>query len=323
MAAGLVATSPGSGIAAAQTGDCSPGSSWPSANSSLASQVMTLINQHRAGLGEGQLSTSPALTASAVWKARHMAAFNYFAHDDAGPPTTTTPARSAADRVATCGYGYSWGENIAYGFPDAASAVNAWLNSAGHKANIENASYVVTGIGVATSSSGATYWVQDFGVVADGGGSPPPPPPPTTTTTAPPPSTTTSSTPPTTTSSSSPTKPSTSTQTTTTTGGSTTAPGAHGWTIAPVRLLVASRRLGLSTAVVGASGATPATAAVKCSAHIGAVRLRVVANAYAAGLARCAWRLPRLHRAHPVGRGWIVVRSGNVHVRRSFAVKLR
>ncbi len=77
--------------AAIETGDCTPGSSWPANNSSLASQVMSLINQHRAGLGEVQLATSPTLTASAVWKARHMANFGYFSHDDPGPPTTTTP----------------------------------------------------------------------------------------------------------------------------------------------------------------------------------------------------------------------------------------
>jgi hypothetical protein len=295
---------------------------------------MSLINQHRAGLGEGQLSTSSALTASAVWKARHMAAFNYFSHDDAGPPTTTTPARSVADRVATCGYSSGFGENIAYGFSTADSAVNAWLGSAGHKANIENAGYVVTGIGVATSASGATYWVQDFGVAADGGSSPPPTttttsPPPSTTTTAPPPTTTTAPSPtttasaptPTTTSSTSP-RPATTTQTTT--GSSTTSSStARAWTIAPVHLRIAPRRLGISTTVVGTNGATPAVAAVKCSAHIGSVRLRVVANAYTPGLARCAWRLPHLRRAHPVGRGWISVHSGSVRVRRSFAIKLR
>ncbi len=284
---------------------------------------MSLINQHRAGLGEGQLATSATLTASAVWKARNMAAFNYFSHDDAGPPTTTTPARSVADRVATCGYGYGFGENIAYGYPDAASVVNAWLNSAGHKANIENASYVVTGIGVATSASGATYWVQDFGLVADSGSSPPPPPPPTTTsgtttTTAPPP-TTTSSTPP----------PSATGSTTTNSGGPLPAPvgqksqSVHTWTIAPVQLRVATRSLGVTTAISASGGTTPTAASVKCAAHIGAVRLRVIANVYRGGVARCAWRLPVLHRKHPVGRGWVSVRAGGLRVRRSFAVRLR
>ena len=319
IAAALVATAPRAGIAATQTGDCTPGSSWPADNASLASQVIDLINQHRASLGEGQLATSSALTASAVWKARHMAEFNYFDHDDAGPPTTTTPARSAADRVATCGYTSSWGENIAYGFPDAASVVNGWLGSPGHKANIENAAYVVTGVGVATSSSGAIYWVQDFGQAPDGGSPPPgttsvgttttvaapPPSSPTTTTTTAPPQTVAAPTP----------VPSGSTQ---------TSPSVVGkWTISPVRLQVATRRLQLSTTLAPMGGGVPAIAAVKCSAHIGSLRLRVIANAYLDGVARCAWRLPKLRRAHPVGRGWVSVRADGVRIRRSFATALR
>ncbi len=319
IAAALVATAPRAGIAAAQTGDCTPGASWPADNASLASQVIDLINQHRASLGEGQLATSSALNASAVWKARHMAEFNYFDHDDAGPPTTTTPARSAADRVATCGYTSSWGENIAYGFPDAASVVTGWLGSPGHKANIENAAYVVTGVGVATSSSGAIYWVQDFGQAPDGGSPPPSPPPGTTTTVAtPPPSPTTTS--------SSPSPPPTQTQAPTPapSGSTQTSPATpQKWTISPVRLHVATRRLQLSTTVAPVGGGVPAAAAVKCSAHIGSLRLRVVANAYRDGVAHCAWRLPQLRREHPVGRGWVSVRADGVRIRRSFAAALR
>jgi uncharacterized protein YkwD len=320
IAAAIVATAPRAGMAAAQTGDCTPGSSWPASNASLATQVMALINQHRLSIGEGQLQTSAALTASAVWKARHMAEFNYFAHDDPGPPTATTPARSAADRVATCGYTSGWGENIAYGFPDAASVVTGWLGSAGHKANIENAAYVVTGVGVATSAGGAIYWVQDFGS-ASSDGSPPPPGTTTvgTTTTV---VTTTSPTPPT-------TPPVGSTTTVAapapvSTGTPPPPSSTHKtWTIAPVRLHVVTRRLGLSTTVTASNGVAPTAAAVKCSAHVGSVRLRVVANAYRGGIARCAWRLPQLRRAHSVGRGWISVRADGLRIRRSFAVSLR
>src|SRR4029077_2196504 len=117
---------------------------------------------HRASLGLGQLVTSPTLTASAVWKARQMAQYGVFSHDDVSPPVT----RTAADRISTCGYNASWGENIAEGFPDAASVVTAWLNSAGHKANIENPSFVATGLGAAHVADLAISRVQEFGLIA-------------------------------------------------------------------------------------------------------------------------------------------------------------
>lgn len=327
-AAADVAFAPKPVAAAIQTGNCTPDPSWPANNASLASQVISLINQHRASLGEVQLAGSSTLTASAVWKAEHMAKFNYFGHDDPGPPTATTPARSWTDRFQTCGYSFGAGENIAEGFPDAQSVVNAWLNSPEHKANIENASYVVTGVGVATASSGAIYWVQDFGQVADNG-SPPPPPPTTTTTTQPTtttrPTTTTTATPPTTTAG--------------TPGGpsspaSTTAPApskqAGGSTpVATVRLrlsatsaLVGKHRLALATKV-GPGAASPTRAAVKCVARIGARNLRVVVNAYRHPLARCAWRLPAHLARGAVVRGWIAVHSGTRRVRATFSLGLK
>ena len=41
--------------AASATGDCTPDASWPAANGSLSSQVLSLVNQHRAQMGLGQL----------------------------------------------------------------------------------------------------------------------------------------------------------------------------------------------------------------------------------------------------------------------------
>jgi uncharacterized protein YkwD len=144
--------------------NCTPGSDWGTTRSDYAAQVLTLVNQHRASLGLGQLSTSSTLTASATWKSLHMAKYNYFSHDDPAPPV----ARSVAQRITDCGYhGNGWGENIAWGYTTPQDVMNAWLNSAGHKANIENPNFHVIGIGVAVSSGGKFYWTQDFGYQAD------------------------------------------------------------------------------------------------------------------------------------------------------------
>ena len=140
--------------------NCSPTSFSSTDRPSLAAQVVSLINQHRAGKNLPQLSLSAPLTASSQWKSLHMAANGYFDHDDPAPPV----ARTAFQRVKDCGYtGGAWGENIAVGYPTAQAAVNGWLGSSGHKANIESAGYTTTGVGVAADASGRLYWTQSFG----------------------------------------------------------------------------------------------------------------------------------------------------------------
>lgn len=90
----------GSGQAALRAGDCVPEASWGTNQATLASEVLTLVNQHRASLGLTQLQTSASLTRAAEWKSLHMAGVGYFAHDDQAPPV----ARSVGERLAACGY---------------------------------------------------------------------------------------------------------------------------------------------------------------------------------------------------------------------------
>ncbi len=94
-----------------------------------------------------------------------MATYRYMGHDDPAPPV----ARSVGERLAACGYSGGWGENIAEGYPTASSVVAGWLASPGHKANIENPSYMVTGSGAAVATGGITLWAQDFGTRHDSG----------------------------------------------------------------------------------------------------------------------------------------------------------
>jgi uncharacterized protein YkwD len=191
--AGLAGSSRPSMARAAVVGDCTPASDWPAANASYAAQVLQLVNEHRAKLGRAPLAMSARLTAAAVWKARHMAAYRYMSHDDPAPPV----ARSWRDRVDTCGYPLSAGsgENVAFGFRTPSEVMAAWLNSPGHRANIENGGFRAIGIGAA-----GTYWAQNFGTLADSGSppaappalpepppSPPVPPPPPAPPPAPPP----------------------------------------------------------------------------------------------------------------------------------------
>ena len=147
------------GVEASPTvGDCTPQANWPAAKPKLAAQVVSLINAHRQSVGLGALVVSPALTASATWKARHMAEYLYMGHDDPAPPV----ARAWYQRIAACGFAGAAGENLAAGFPTAAAAVQAWLADPPHKANLEG-SWNLTGVGVAEAPNGMIFWAQDFG----------------------------------------------------------------------------------------------------------------------------------------------------------------
>ena len=146
------------GAGAATTGDCAPAPSWPAAQPAGARAVLAAVNAHRATRGLAPLRLSTSLVASAAWKARHMAAYNYIGDYDPAPPI----ARSFFDRVAACGYRGGAGENIARWYASAAAVVQAWLAEPGHRANIEG-NWSTTGIAVAVSGTGMPYWVEDFG----------------------------------------------------------------------------------------------------------------------------------------------------------------
>jgi uncharacterized protein YkwD len=159
----------GQPAAAAIVGDCAAATSWPQSRPDLATEVVQLVNAHRASRRLATLAVSTSLTRSADWKARHMAAYRYLAHNDPAPPVT----RTVGQRLAACGYGGgTYGENIAYGYPSASSVVTAWLRSPGHRTNIENRSFTAIGVGVATAANGTIYWAQNFGV-ATGTAAPP------------------------------------------------------------------------------------------------------------------------------------------------------
>lgn len=136
--------------------------------------VLCLINRERAEHGESPLTISAELERAGEEHDQELVADDYFAHVT---PSGVTPV----DRIRATGYipgpedGYVIGENLAWGtltLSTPASIVAAWIASPGHLANILEAQYRETGIGVvpAVPSSlgggqqGATY-AQEFGVI--------------------------------------------------------------------------------------------------------------------------------------------------------------
>lgn len=150
-----------------------PDPSWPPALPAFAGQVLTLVNAHRATLSLSQLAAISTLTASSEWKSRHEAFYGYpLNHDDPAPPI----ARTWYQRLLDNGYpGGLCAENIAQGYPSAQAVLDGWLASPGHKENLEDTYWTVTGIGVAASPTNGLIWTQSFGV---GTPDPAPTPPP-------------------------------------------------------------------------------------------------------------------------------------------------
>lgn len=113
--------------------------------------------------GTKKMAKVPALTwntvlaAAAKGHSSDMATHDFFSHDSSDGTTFDV-------RITQAGYAWrSVGENIAAGYPTAATVVAGWLKSPGHCQNIMSAGFTQIGIGRVTGGSYATYWTQDFG----------------------------------------------------------------------------------------------------------------------------------------------------------------
>jgi uncharacterized protein YkwD len=111
----------------------------------LEAAIGDRINAIRAEHGLPPLRSNPALAAVAREHSRKMSRERFFAHEDPG-------GDSVADRLRAAGLGYrGLGENIARSrnAPDpAAAAVEGWMASEGHRANILRDTFTETGVGV-------------------------------------------------------------------------------------------------------------------------------------------------------------------------------
>ncbi len=118
--------------------------------------VHNQVNQYRASLGLAPLSLDSRISSQARAHSQNMASGAVpFSHDGFSQRVQAIAEVISYDGAA---------ENVAYnqGYSDPATqAVQGWLNSTGHRTNIEGG-YNLTGIGVAKNSSGEYYFNQVF-----------------------------------------------------------------------------------------------------------------------------------------------------------------
>lgn len=109
-------------------------------------QLLSDTNAARAANGKPALTLNAKLNNGAQAKAEDMAAKNYWSHN---APDGTEPWAF----FTQAGYIYKHaGENLAYGFKDGSQIVPAWMNSAGHRANILG-EYQEVGFGMKQSAN--------------------------------------------------------------------------------------------------------------------------------------------------------------------------
>jgi uncharacterized protein YkwD len=121
-----------------------------SPSDSVEAEVHRLVNEHRTEMGLPTLEWNDIIANECRQHSQEMAYAHTINHDGFN------------ERINKIGVTISWnwaGENVAYNY-SAQGAVTAWLNSPGHKSNIESNSNL-TGVGVAYDG-GTIYFTQIF-----------------------------------------------------------------------------------------------------------------------------------------------------------------
>jgi uncharacterized protein YkwD len=144
---------------------------------SIRAATLCLVNHERSSHGESPLRANPRLQQAAQGHTESMVEDNYFEHLGPGGETPLQRMR-AAGYIYSSRVGYAVGENIAWGtlwLGTPHAVVAAWMASPGHRANILDAQYRDSGIGVSphppsslSHGQGGGIYTQDFGVISAG-----------------------------------------------------------------------------------------------------------------------------------------------------------
>jgi len=117
-------------------------------------RITELVNEHRAAAGLAPVTYSAKISKAAQVRAVEIE--KSFSH-------TRPDGRYFSTVFAEHGISYRYsGENIAWGQKSPEEVVTAWMNSAGHRANIMNAKFTELGVGYRQNARGVNYFTQLF-----------------------------------------------------------------------------------------------------------------------------------------------------------------
>lgn len=118
----------------------------------IQQELIWLVNQQRAAAGVPSLGAHGGLMSMAQSWSGQMAAQQSMVH-----------SQTFCDETFAMGF-RRCAENIARtGSPSAQGVMDAWMNSAGHRANILSPNLTHIGVGLVQGSDGRWYWTQNFG----------------------------------------------------------------------------------------------------------------------------------------------------------------
>jgi len=126
----------------------------PVALNPVVAEAIALTNAHRANAGLPALAAHPSLVAAADRHSADQAARGVMSH-------TGGDGSDAGQRITAAGFKWrTWGENVAYGQPNAQAVITAWMNSAGHRTNILSPKFTQIGLSAATAPDGRIFWTM-------------------------------------------------------------------------------------------------------------------------------------------------------------------
>jgi len=138
------------GAAAMQPGTAGPYAT-EAAPDGVVREYEKLANAHRVRVGCGRLRWDGPTGSVAQAHAVDMVRRDFFSH-------TNPDGRSPFDRLRAAGVAYTAAaENIAFGYPTARGVLRGWLDSPGHRKNLENCRYTRHGVGLRQGK-----WVEVF-----------------------------------------------------------------------------------------------------------------------------------------------------------------
>jgi uncharacterized protein YkwD len=135
--------------------DSTPETKQPelSAESQATEEFITLVNNHRISLGKQPLGHITALGSIDRTHSEDMATKTVgFGHS--GFLQRCNEARIVMNGGNLCA------ENVAMGQKTASAVFNSWMNSPGHRTNLEQSRVTHIGLGFKQSVSGTFYWTQ-------------------------------------------------------------------------------------------------------------------------------------------------------------------
>lgn len=126
-----------------------PPPTTPPPTSTPASPLYGMVNGARKAAGVGMLARDPEAERIAQDWAEELGRTDDFRHNPRIGGLLSAPW-------------FSNGENIAWGYTSEAVVHEAWMDSPGHRRNIEDPRYTDLGVGLATNAAGRRYWVEVF-----------------------------------------------------------------------------------------------------------------------------------------------------------------